>query len=115
MTDIRVEQAILLGEIQTLAHMVNSCTEYCVFVRYSGHISSFEVSIAKSKNDYNTKLVRGEGYTEPRKRLTDDKRLGEFRRIKAELRKILRKGKIDYSRLNYEIEEVRHYHFNSGE
>lgn len=103
--DIRREIAMLLGEISTLVYMVNTYTQYCAFINFSGHVDRIEVSIRKSREEYKTELINEGTYLDftlenDRKRLVG---------IKTELRKILRKNRIDYSRLGYEIEEVRHY------
>jgi hypothetical protein len=106
-SDVRLSAALLLGEIQTLAYMVNAFTEYCVFVRFSGHVDQIEVDVARTKSDYLDKVVNGQTYLSQDS--SDEKNMIRLRKIKTELRKILRKNKVDYSRLNYEVEEVRHY------
>ncbi|MGF9913704.1 hypothetical protein ABEX47_03215 [Paenibacillus ehimensis] len=103
--DIQREIAMLIGEITTLAYMVNTNTQYCVFVRFAGHVNWIEISIRESQEEYKTELVNETTYLDPSPKVVC-KRLAE---IKTELRKILRKNRIDYSRLGYEIEEVRHY------
>lgn len=40
----------LLGEVMTLAYLVNANTDYCVFVRYSGHVEDLSLDICKGKD-----------------------------------------------------------------
>lgn len=53
----------IIAEIMLLAYWVNSATDYCVFVDYYGHVDSFMVKIAKSKERYNEELASTEFYT----------------------------------------------------
>lgn len=46
----------LVKEIFGLAVEINSKTEYCVFVRFSGHVNQLEVEIARSKSDWEDKV-----------------------------------------------------------
>lgn len=58
----------LLGEIMSLAYLVNANTEYCVFVRYSGHIESLSVDICqgKSEDDFYIKIHDFDFYVDGR-------------------------------------------------
>ena len=40
----------LLGEVMALAYLVNANTEYCTFVRYSGHTEDLSVDICQGKD-----------------------------------------------------------------
>lgn len=106
MKNQKLQIAMLVGEIQTLVYMVNEFTDYCAFFNFSGHVCSIDVSIRASKENYADHLADTSIYS-----ITDkpDKALEKLTTMKANLRKILRKNEIDYSRLNYSIEEVRHY------
>lgn len=39
----------LVGEIQTLAYLVNTKTDRCVFVEYAGHVDVLEVDVRLTK------------------------------------------------------------------
>lgn len=111
MNDKRIETAKLVGDITTLGAMVNMFTDFCVFIRFSGHVDTIDVTIAASKDDYNKNIVKG-NYDLPTKKGYGDKEESLFKtlnRIKYQLKKILRDHKIDYSKLDYEEEVVRHY------
>lgn len=108
MKDQRLQIAMLVGEINTLAYMVNEFTDYCVFVRNHGHIKNIEIEVCISKKQYNETAARADSSYDaaryPEERITK-----KLSRMKYQLKKILRDKKIDYSKLDYEIEEVRHY------
>jgi hypothetical protein len=97
------EKQKLTSEIMTLAYMVNETTEYCTFLRFSGHVNNVEITIAKSRKDYLDKIVT-----------SDFKPNGNIERLqsaKETLLKILKEKNIDVSGFDYEIEEIRHYKF----
>lgn len=111
----KLKVASLIGEIQGLGYMVNAFTNYCVFVRYAGHVDRIEVHISASKEKYNDYVVEGDVSANPDfyyknfERGNAEAVMIELTKLKYQLRKILREKKIDYSKLDYEIEEVRHY------
>ena len=108
MKDQRLQVAMLVGEIMTLASMVNQFTKFCAFVRFSGHVDQISVDIASSKEEFTETKVSGSAYTGSDE---DDDRysIETLNKLKYRLKKILRENEIDYSKLNYEVEEVRHY------
>lgn len=111
-TDIRIQTAMLVGEIQALAYMVNTFTEYAVFVDFSGHVDAIMVSIRESKENYNKRIVEGRSYVPPFDedwKVSLEEMSSALNKIKSNLRKILRKNAIPYSRMNFDIEEVRRY------
>lgn len=108
MKDQKLQIAMLVGEIQALSYMVNAFTNYCVFVNFSGHVNSIQVRIAESKENYHENLANTDLYLES-KYQKPEVTIERLNTLKSNLKKILRKNKIDYNRLNYTIEEVRHY------
>ncbi|CAH1205808.1 hypothetical protein PAECIP111893_02425 [Paenibacillus plantiphilus] len=109
MKDVRLEAALLVSEISALACMINAFTDYCVFFRFSGHVNSIDVEIARSKQEYKENDVKGSFYLPPCDPYDNEDLLRNMKLMKLRLKKILRDKKIDYSQLNYDIEEVRHY------
>lgn len=94
----------LLSEIIMLAMKIQEETDYCVFVRTSGHVGNLvEIKIAASKKSYNNKIVSCEFHPE-RDSST------RMEQVKETLINFLEEG-IDQSELDYWVEEVRHYTF----
>lgn len=52
----------LMGEVMALAYLVNETTDYCVFTHFAGHVDTLEVEVAKSKDDFKTKIFKSEFY-----------------------------------------------------
>ncbi len=61
----------LIGEVMALAYLINSNTEYCTFIDYSGHVDKLEISVRKSKDDTKTKLYNSEFYVDGRHGIHD--------------------------------------------
>jgi hypothetical protein len=99
------EQEKLIAEITFLAMMVQSKTDYCVFVDFSGHVNQIVIDIRESKQNYQERICRAQTYLN---REYSIKRLHE---IKDQLVEILETNKVDVSHMNYQIEEVYHYYF----
>lgn len=57
------ERGALIAEIMLLSYWVNSATEYCVFAEFSGHVDSFSVKIAPTKERYNEEVASTDFYT----------------------------------------------------
>lgn len=53
----------IICDILQLAFLVQEHTDYCVFIRYSGHVNSLDVEICESKKNYAVKLLESEFYT----------------------------------------------------
>lgn len=98
------EVARLVGEIQMLAVLVNERTDYAVFTRFSGHVKTWSLDIRKSKQDYHTHITSDEMYVK------DGVSTISLKKMKLNLRKILRDNKITYNELNYSIREEYDYH-----
>jgi len=106
------EKAKLTIELMALAFLVNEETDYCVFIRFSGHIDSMEIEVAASKENYLNKVLRAEfdtAYKEWRK--TDQPLIANLKSRIAVLKQILKDGAIDYSELEYQECTARDYFF----
>lgn len=93
----------LTSEIMTLAYMINETTEYCAFLRFSGHVDDVEIDIAKSKKDYLKSIVTSGFGTKSS--------IGRLQTVKETLLEILKEKNVDVSEFDYDIEEIRHYKF----
>jgi 2-keto-4-pentenoate hydratase/2-oxohepta-3-ene-1,7-dioic acid hydratase in catechol pathway len=49
---LNMEKTKLIQEIIFLAMLVQERNGHCVFVNFSGHVESMDISIRKSKKDY---------------------------------------------------------------
>ena len=56
------KRALLIAEAMFLAYMINKETDWCVFLDYSGHVDSISIEIARSKEDYLTRIAGTEFY-----------------------------------------------------
>ncbi|MFC6038397.1 hypothetical protein ACFPYN_02910 [Paenisporosarcina macmurdoensis] len=100
-----MERTKLIQEIIFLAMLVQENTGHCVFVNFSGHVESMDISIRKSKMDYCEHICDS---SISLKRGNVMKRLQE---VKDTLSTFLEAREVDTTLLRYEIEEVRHYKF----
>ncbi|NGP60020.1 hypothetical protein FLT15_17925 [Paenibacillus thiaminolyticus] len=103
----RSEIAVLIGEVQALAFLVNQKTKYAVFVNYSGHVEILGVSIRASKENFTEWITSDDIYVSGRNARDVERKL---KLLKLRLRKILRDNKVDYNELSYTIREERDYH-----
>ena len=71
----------LLGEVMSLAYLVNQNTDYCIFVSYSGHVNLLEVSIFPSKEEYQSekRLYRSDIYLDDKRDIKSKKLLLEIK------------------------------------
>lgn len=96
-------------EIMYLALLVQTHTEYCVFIDMLGHVNWLEIKIRKSKHDYNTEVANGRIYINHE--FTEARAV----KIKAILTDILEKGQINYDLCECDVQEIvrveRYYSF----
>lgn len=100
-----MEKIKLMQEVIFLAMQVQEQTDYCVFVNFSGHVKSLDIDICKSKKDYEKGIAKTHIY------LNHEGSIDRLKEVKATLLGFLETKKIDTSEMDYEIEEIRHYHF----
>lgn len=96
----------LITEIIYLSLLVNSHTDYCVFIRFSGHVSQFGIEITETKERYNDIITNDELHY---KNVSEK----ELRAIKDNLTSILDGGEINYEELDYTIIKHNRYHLCS--
>ncbi len=110
------ERIKLILEIMALAYLVNEHTEYCIFIRYSGHVDSLDIQITENKERYNTTVCESEFKTHFHnlydfKKETEDNYLAWLKAKKETLKDILDYGEIDYSDMTEHIETYASYSF----
>lgn len=102
----------LILKIMHLAYLVHELTEFCVFMRLSGHIGSVEISIRESREKWENVMLESrisKLYAENRKEMDPT---FSYLTAKVEvLEHILQEQEIPYEKLDYEEEYIRHYSF----
>lgn len=78
-----------LQELIGLAMRVNVETNYCVFVRFSGHVNVIDIDVRESKEHYQNDVVSGSFYTD---RSNSENR---YRNMRNALLEILETGEFD--------------------
>ncbi|BFH70639.1 hypothetical protein J27TS7_57670 [Paenibacillus dendritiformis] len=101
------EIAVLIGEVQALAFLVNQKTKYAVFVEHAGHVQKLKLSIRASKENFTEWITDDELYVSGNLAHGVERKL---KLLKLRLRKILRDNKVDYNELSYTVREERDYH-----
>lgn len=110
--DACAEYAALIAEVMFLSYWVNTTTEYCVFADFSGHVDSFSIEIAKSKNDYLNKIASTAFYTKYAGEQTWKITSPDLLRAKIDhLKHILETEEIDVSGMEVVREVVETYEF----
>jgi hypothetical protein len=105
----------LIGDITSLAVLITQNTKADVFIEYSAHVN--KISIKFHPNGWEDKAS---------KPITLDVYLGSqwdkeedvIKRLQGTKKQLVQfgiKNKLDYSKLPYEIEEVKHYKFGHME
>jgi hypothetical protein len=104
-----------IQELIGLAMKVQHETNYCVFVRFAGHVSSFEIDIRESKKSYNDEVVSGEFYTDGR--YGEERFEKNYRKMRNALLEILETGEFNPNSENVRtVERVEYdYKFNLEE
>lgn len=110
------KEARLIMKAMNLAYLVQARTSYCVFINYSGHVDSLDISIRESREKYNNELAKShiygwESYYEHYKKYTTKKDKNASIKAKIDLLKsILTNHEIDYSMC--EREEQINYNYS---
>lgn len=107
------ERDRLIMEVLSLAYLVDAKTDYCVFLRYSGHVhGQIGIDIRQSKNEWQTEVLKSEFYSAYIEERV--KQPPEFAELKAKvkvLRQILTDKEIPYSEVTAEEYVVTNYTF----
>lgn len=111
--EIEIEKTKLVLEVFTLAYLIQRNTDYCVWIRYSGHVDSCEIEIAESKKKWQNKVCETNFYNEFKKMWDADKDnpllyLTSRRNV---LKQILEDNDIPYSEMEEHVECVRQHYF----
>ena len=107
------EETRLVIKIMHLAYLVNQYTNYCVFIHFSGHVNSLEITIAESKKLYMNRVLTSEFSTCYKAWRDKDARplIAELRERTELLERILTEHEIPFDDLNYEEVYERIYQF----
>lgn len=110
--DYRMQCAQLIGEISSLAFMVNTFTNYCIFIDFSGHVDWFSISVSEGKERYKNRSTEDRVLLDSEKWGKEDERrtIQNLIDLKSQFRKILLKKEIKYGGLRYTVREERDYH-----
>lgn len=82
----------MIQELIGLAMKVHYETDYCVFVRFSGHVDNIVIEIRESKKSWQEEIVSGEFYTSK----NWEKRMYQrYENIRSVLLEILETGEFD--------------------
>lgn len=101
----------LIITIMHLAYLVHSRTNYCVFINFSGHVNNLEVSIRKSRAEWQTKVLKTEFYTEYIRLSRSGDPLALLNAKIAILKRILDEGNIPYEECDVEQIYSEQYSF----
>lgn len=108
-----LERTKLIIKIMHLAYLVHVKTSYCVFIDFSGHIDTLQLSIRESTERWQNRVLDTEFYASY-KALRDDEvgaGLADLQSKVAVLERILTEQEVPYCDLDYEEEYVRLYTF----
>ncbi len=101
----------LVIRAMALAHMVNQYTSYCVFINYSGHVQSIDITIGQSKKNYLEYVLQTEFYTAYKEHAGRGNSEAELQAKIEILTRILRENDIPFDDCQYTEELVREYTF----
>jgi hypothetical protein len=105
------EKQKLALEIMALALLVDQNTDYCVFIDYSGHVESMDISIRQDKKNYQNKVCESKVY-----RIFQDlnKKGDAYASLKSRrdvLKHILEEKEIPYHEMTEHVEKISHWEF----
>jgi hypothetical protein len=96
----------LVGEITSLAVLITQNTKHDVFVDYQAHVCKLVVGLYVNGWQLGKEHIDADVYIDSNNSDEAIKRLTE---IKKQLVQIGLKNKLNFSKLPYEIEEIKHY------
>ena len=102
------EKHMLILEIIALGYTVDSQTDYCVFIYYMGHTKHVDISIAKSADRYNDKILSTDFYTDNHH---NEGEIGYYKAKRDHLKQILKNGEIDYGAMERTSTEIFDHYF----
>ena len=98
-----------LQELIGLALRVQTETDYCVFIRVSGHVEQIEIEIRESKENYHTEIISSTFYFKPHYRNVtewEDWYERKYRKVRNVLLSILETGEVDFNHEDIETDEI---------
>lgn len=98
----------LIGEITSLAVLITINTEHDVITEYSGHVKLLQVRIFIGGWESNKYSTDGEVWCNT-ERYAEKDIIKKLCKLKHTLILLARKDKLNFSKLPYEIEEVKCY------
>jgi hypothetical protein len=96
-------------EIMILGHLIQTRTDYCVFIRYSGHCDHLEVEVRESKKNWQKKMFEAEFYTKYKEYCEASVAFPNIRARIYVLKQILDTNDIPFNMLDYTTETIKHY------
>lgn len=105
------ERQKLILKIMHLGFMVHELTDYCVFVRFAGHVDSCEIDIRESKDNWQTEVLTTDFKTIFKDKVLSNEKQAYLKAKIAILEQILEDGEIDLDPLDYETETTYKYFF----
>lgn len=99
------EKSKLMTEIMFLAMKLQNETDHVVFVNLSGHVNWIDLSIRKSKENYNDEVASCRIY------LSHGNSLDRLQEVKEKLLGFIEEKEVDVSGLEYTVEEIYHHYF----
>lgn len=105
----------LVGEITSLAVVITTNTDIDVFTNYVAHCNNVEISIHKDGwvNNH-TPDVFETVHMEQNSYKTEKDIIKKLEEVEKQLIRIARKDKINFSKLPYELIQVKKYHLVGG-
>ncbi len=105
------EKQKMILRIMQLAYLVHELTEYCVFIRFSGHVHSLEIDIRESVENWERVVMETQMRLAYRKHRDKGEEFAYYKCKIDVLEQILKDGEVDLSELEYEDETIRSYYF----
>lgn len=101
------ERDQLILEIMALAYAVDRCTDYAVFIDYSGHVESLSIRVVQSKTNWQNEIVETEFKVTGEYILEDPE--SYYKRKRDFLMEIVEQNNVDLDGLEPRIETVSHF------
>lgn len=101
----------LIIKAMTYGYLVHAKTEYCVFVRFHGHVESLEIEIRKSIKDWQTRVCETEMTSKTKEYYNKQASFADLKGKIDVLKNILDTHEIPYDAMDYTIEQIKHHYF----
>lgn len=100
-------------KIMHLAYLVHELTDYCVFVRFSGHIDRLEIDIRQSQEQWQVRALETTFYTSYKAERDNgiELKLANLKSKIAVLEQVLAEGEIPYEELDDHERYAKHCTF----